>query len=68
MIEKLLEIREKISISEKAHGVAHVTHHGFHLTYLGAAFMEGHGLYSLAAGGLFSVVLLSLLFKLSGEE
>lgn len=31
------------------------TSHGIHLTYFGAAFIEGHGLYAIIAGVLVVV-------------
>lgn len=61
-------LRSKVQSSHKAHGAVHVTHNAFHLTYLGAAFAEGHGIYSLAAGGLFIVVLAAIFFKIAIAE
>lgn len=37
------------------HGCAHMEH-PFHLTYLGAYFVEGHGFIAVAAGGCFGVM------------
>lgn len=38
---------------------------GAHFTYFSAVFMEGHGLYSLAGGGLAALMLVGFLL---GEE
>jgi hypothetical protein len=35
--------------------------HLFHVTYLGAAAWELHGIYSLAAGGLLGIVLVGFI-------
>jgi hypothetical protein len=61
----LKAFRAKVSSSHRAHKAAHVTNHGFHLAYLGAVFIEGHGLYASAAGLLFVTVVISLFFGFS---
>lgn len=44
------------------HKAYHRTHHGMHLCYLG--LVATHGPYSIAAGGLFILVLLGWLLHL----
>ena len=61
-------VRKKVTSSSKVVKVTHVTHQGFHLTYLGAAAAEFHGIYSAAAAGLFTVVLVSIIFSIAIEE
>lgn len=51
----------RATAAHKLGGGLHKMEAGFHATYLGAAFMEGHGLYAAAAGGLLVVVVLMLL-------
>lgn len=58
----LKQLRAQIAQSKKAHAAAHVSHQGFHLTYLGAAYLHGHGVYAFAAGGLFLVILAAIIF------
>lgn len=39
--------------------ITHWIHHGAHCTYLGAAVAEAHGIYSIAAGVLLCMVIVS---------
>jgi hypothetical protein len=44
--------------------IGHGAHHAepfFHLTYLGAAFMEGHGVYAVAVVALAVVIVVNLI-------
>lgn len=63
----LKKLKNEIGHSASIHRAYHGAHNGVHLTYLGAAFIEGHGIYSLAAGGLFMLVALAILFNF-GED
>lgn len=59
----IAKFREKLD-AKLGHGL-HKMETGFHATYLGAAFMEGHGLYAAAALGLLVVV---VLLMIAGEH
>jgi hypothetical protein len=61
LIDKVRSVRKSVGESHKTHKAFHYTHGSFHLTYLAAVFIEGHGLYALAAGGLFSVLLIAMI-------
>lgn len=64
MKEVLAKFRAKVAASGSAHKAIHFTHGGFHLTYLGLVFVEGHSMYAMAAGGLFIVVVLGMILKI----
>ena len=49
--------RKHPKLRKIGHGAAKVGHHAVHLIYCGAVFVEGHGLYAWAAGGLGVFVL-----------
>lgn len=43
----------------------HPVHYSAHLVYFAAVAFEGHGIYAMAAGGLFFVTVLGIVL---GEE
>lgn len=62
-MEKLRELWHSLQHHAHEHHTAyHRTHHGMHLCYLG--LVATHGPYSIAAGGLFVLVLFGLLLHL----
>lgn len=54
-------------MKEKIKGWLHHLEHACHCTYLGAVYIEGHGLYASVAGVLLVVVLLVSLVGKTGE-
>ncbi len=49
---KLVKIKDQ-------HKIVHGAHHYLHYAYLGLVFVESHGLYGYAAGGLLLVSVLA---------
>ena len=44
-----------------------VTSKGAHLFYFAAVAIEAHGMYAMAAGGLFVLLIVSIILKIDGE-
>lgn len=56
-----VKIKEMFSVTDH-HKALHTGFHGTHAVYFGAALMEGHGVYAIAAGALFIFTVLNWFF------
>lgn len=63
-LRKIGKITSKVDVVKT---IAHRAEHGLHLVYFAAVWMEGHGIYSMAGGGLFLLFGLNLLLHFDSE-
>lgn len=63
----MMHIKLTRKVPERFRPVVAAGTHLFHVTYLGAATMELHGIYSMAAGGLLGFVVIGIITGFGGE-